>query len=51
MAPLVETYDRHLYLAEKARALQAWADQLDRIVAAEPGAVRSIRRTGLAQPA
>jgi integrase len=39
MAPLVETYDRHSYLAEKAAALQAWADQLDRIVAAEPGAV------------
>ena len=35
---LARTYDRHSYLGEKARALQLWADDLDRIIGAPPPA-------------
>ncbi len=33
MGPIDETYNRHGYLQEKAKLLQAWADELERICA------------------
>jgi integrase len=44
--PITETYDLHSYRAEKAAALQAWADALERIVggADKPGKVVPLRR-------
>jgi len=40
MNPVTEAYDRWLYLPEKAAALQAWADELQRIV--EQGAAKVV---------
>ena len=40
---LVETYNVHKYRAEKAEALQRWADHVTGIVQAEPGKVVPLR--------
>ena len=44
MAPITAHYDRYDYVPEKAAALQRWADELERIVAAPP-AVLPMRRS------
>jgi integrase len=44
--PITETYDQHDYLAEKLRALQAWADALERIVTGESAKVVVLRAAG-----
>ena len=36
-------YNRHSYLPEKRRALEAWADHIQGLVAAQPNAVLSLR--------
>jgi integrase len=43
--PITETYDQHDYLREKAEALQAWADTLERIVGEAPSNVTPMRRS------
>jgi integrase len=45
MGPITETYDHHDYLAEKAAALQTWADALDAIVS-EPAHGNVVRLVG-----
>jgi integrase len=41
--PITEAYDLHDYLPEKAEALQAWADTLERIVGEAPSNVVPVR--------
>ena len=43
MGPIDEAYNQHRYLPEKAHALQAWADALERIVGETPPNVLPIR--------
>jgi integrase len=44
MSKLEETYNLHAYRAEKAEALQRWADHLMGIVKADPGKVVRMER-------
>jgi hypothetical protein len=41
--PVTEAYDLHTYVEEKHEALQAWADNLARIVGEAPSNVRPMR--------
>jgi integrase len=41
---LIRTYDLHQYRAEKAEALQRWADHVTGLVAAEPGKIVRLDR-------
>jgi integrase len=43
--PIDESYNQHRYLDEKRKALQAWADTLERIVGEAPSNVRPMCRS------
>jgi integrase len=50
-AGVAGTYNRAQYLAEKATALQRWADHVEQLVSGKPATVLPIRRGAVAVPA